>query len=72
MDSLATTNLLDVDPCCNGSPLAGRFFVIPVDFLFQRSNLKSKPDRQLFRPFWNNAIGGSMTENPPQFDKMTK
>jgi hypothetical protein len=43
-----------------------------VDFLFQRSNLKSKPDRQLFRPFWNNAMGGSMTENPPQFDKMTK
>ncbi len=72
MDSLATTNLLDVDPCCNGSPLAGRFSVPLVDFFVWRSNLELKPDRQLVRLFRNNAIGGSMTENPPQFEKMTE
>ncbi len=46
--------------------------VLPVDFFVRRSNLESKPDGQLLRPFRNNAIGGSMTENPPQFDKMTE
>jgi hypothetical protein len=52
--------------------LAGRFSVPPVDIFVRRSNLESKPDGQLVRPFRNNAIGGSMTENPPQFDKMTE
>lgn len=52
--------------------LAGRFSVLPVDFFVRRSNLESKPDGQLVRPFRNDAIGGSMTENPPQFDKMTE
>ena len=52
--------------------LASRFFVAPVDFFVRRSNLESKPDGKLVRPFRNNAMGGSMTENPPQFDKMTE
>lgn len=54
------------------SPRSGLLFFPAVDFSIWKSNLESKPDRQLVRPFRNNAIGGSMTENPPQFDKMTE
>jgi hypothetical protein len=43
-----------------------------VDIFIRRSNLELKPDEQLVRPFRNNAIGGSMTENPPQSDKITE
>jgi hypothetical protein len=52
--------------------VAGCFSLLPVDFLILKSNLELKPDGQLVRLLRNNAIGGSMTENPPQFDKMTE